>query len=345
MNAPPPSSVLSVAPVEKTDRLTRFAHEAMACTWGLYVLGEDSGYAKRAARAVFEEVDRIEQELSRFVEHSDVARINALTAGQSLRIGPEAFECLELAARICAETNGAFDVTVGGLLTGEPCGGGRPPASSQWVTGMRLLELDPTTRCVTVKAELVSSYRNGTDKRSSSVAPPSGGVVIDLGGIGKGYAIDRAVAILGDWSIESALIHAGQSTLYALGNPGRGTGLASRLAGPTGRAGWAVSIRNPQEQGAALAEVRLRDRAISGSGRLLHGPHIVDPRSQEPAAGPLAAWALASSGAVSDALSTAFMVLSPDEAATYCRRRPSVGGMQYIKRERFHELLRFGDET
>ena len=298
MSAPTNQSAFSLPGDDVGGPLHRFTHDAMACTWEIYVAGEDAAYAEQAARTAFDEADRVEQELSRFIEHSDISRINALDAGQSTCVGADACECLELALRIHAETNGAFDVTAGSLaLTGRPTATAEPR-----------FEIDRTRRLVTVRA---------------------GDVAVDVGGIGKGYAVDQVVAILRDWSIRTALVHAGQSTVYAIGNP-------------PDRAGWTVAIRNPQDHSASLGVVLLRDRALSGSGSLVHGRHIVDPRTGQPATGPLGAWALAPSAAVSDALSTAFMVLSPDQVADYCGRHPEVAGLLWAKIEGEHRLLCYG---
>ena len=91
----------------------RFSHNAMACTWELYLLEDDGDYAAQVARVAFEEVDRIEGELSRFIPRSDVGRINSQPAGEPLRIGVDAFQCLVLSAQLHATTLGAFDVTLG----------------------------------------------------------------------------------------------------------------------------------------------------------------------------------------------------------------------------------------
>lgn len=266
--------------------LHRFTHDAMACRWGIWIVGEDRDYAGQTADAAFEEVDRLEAELSRFVQHSDIARINALEPGQSLRIGVDAFECLQLAAEIHVQTNGAFDVT----------------------------------------------YRAD---------------FVDLGGIGKGYAIDRAVSILRDWGVESALVHSGQSTLFALGAP------------PDSDA-WTVSIRDPIDHASTLGTVRLRDRALSGSGALLHGQHIINPRAGDPRTGEPAeegragfftrrsggtvvgAWSVAPSAALADALSTAFMVLAPEEVERFCRGRTDVNGLLCSRDSGGITLRRYG---
>lgn len=299
----------------ETGPVHRCRHCAMACTWELYILGQEQRYVRQAAHAAFEEVDRIERELSRFVPQSDIARLNALPAGRPLRLGVEAFECLELAAEIHRDTGGAFDVTIGALLMSPDDQPASPPVDNRCHStgppppfGMQLLEIDRTAHTVTVHAD---------------------GLVVDLGGVGKGYALDCVAAVLGDWSIDAALIHCGQSTARALG-------------GPHEQQGWTVALRSPVGPGASLASVCLRERALSGSGARLHGRHIIDPRTGRPAAGTLGAWALVPSAARADALSTAFMVLRPPEVADYCHRRPEVSGLLYVETPTSHVVQHYG---
>ena len=295
MSLDPQENRLTISPIAGDGPLHHFEHEAMACTWGLYISGEQLKYARQAAQAAFAEVDRLEQEFSRFITHSDVARINALAPGNPLRISADVFECLTQAAWLNTDTQGAFDVTAG------------TPAR---LAGMQRLELQRATRSVTVLFD---------------------GVVVDLGGIGKGYAIDRAVAVLRDWSITAALIHSGQSTIYALGSP-------------AGQHGWSVSIRDPADHTAISGRLRLCDAALSGSGAQLHGQHILDPRTGRPAASALNSWALAPTAARADALSTAFMVLSPGEVANYCRRHVDVAGLRYVRTSAGHTLHQYGQK-
>jgi len=287
-----------------TTPVCRFARQAMACTWEVFIEGQNPTYARQAAEAAFAEVARLEQELSRFVLHSDIARLNSSPPGVPLRLGVDAWECLELAARFHAETHGAFDVTVGALV--------RPPAGESSVpppVGMHLLELDRSARSVTVRAP---------------------GLIVDLGGIGKGLAVDRVAGILRDWRVSAALVHAGQSTVYALGRP------ADQL-------GWNVAVRDPANYSASLGHLCLCDRALSGSGLLLHGEHIIDPRTRRPAAGQLAAWTLAPSAAASDALSTAFMVLTPAEVGQYCESHRDISALLALRTGAGYVLRRHGE--
>ena len=300
------------------ERIHRFAHDAMACTWGIYVVGQDAAYAAyaaQAARAAFDEIDRLDLELSRFIEHSDIARINALGAGQWVQVGIDVIECLEAARQVHADTNGAFDVTAGSFRTPD-CGLRIAPSSvlsaAAPTTGPHLLRIDRTHRVVTVLAD---------------------SIIVDLGAIGKGYAVAQAVAVLRDWSIGAGMVHSGQSTVYAFGSP-------------PGESGWTVPIRNPLNPIASIGEVVLHDRALSGSGTLIHGPHILDPRTGRPASGPPGAWAVCPSAALSDAISTAFMVMSVAEVEEYCRCHTETTAMLWLERTPgVFELVRFGAEV
>ena len=298
--------------------IRRFSHEAMATTFEVFILHEDSHYARQAAQAAFDRLDQLEQELSRYIENSDISRINNLAAGRSLKIGLDTFECLQLSRHIFAETNGAFDITVGSLISCwlNPDKTLRVPSKEELNlarqrTGMGLLKLDESKYTVEL-------FRDG--------------VQIDLGGIGKGYAIDKMAELLREWSIDAALIHGGYSTALGIG-------------APKGEQGWPVTLSNPRNLKQTLARLSLQNQALSGSG-LQKGRHIIDPRTAQPVEGRCAAWACACDAATADALSTAFMVMSPDEINQYCSRDPNVLAMIVVheesKKKQKDKILHFG---
>ena len=283
--------------------LRRFAHEAMACTFEAALVCDDARYAGQVARAVFDEIDRLERELSRFVPTSDVARLNALRPGESLQLGADALECLRLAEQMCRETGGAFDVTYASRVkpTRDQSNRCTTTASQDHANANAaspLLEIDPEHHCARVHAV---------------------GVHVDLGGIGKGFALDRALDVLREWGISAALIHAGQSSVFAFGTP------VNNKSNPS--ATWRIALRDPLEPARIRGRVRLADAALSGSGRKLHGDHIIDPRTGQAATAKIAAWAAAPSAAVADALSTAFMVMPPAAIESYCRQNPTVAAL------------------
>ncbi len=265
------------------------AHEAMATVFEALVAGRDEAYARQAARAAFEEVDRIERLFSRFDPSSEISRLSRLRPGEAIRVGCETFEVLTAAAGIQAGTAGAFDVNF--LSRGKP---------------VPLLDLIALRR---LPDGFEIERLPGPRRRKSRPLD------VDLGAIGKGYAVDAALAVFLEWDVENVLLHSGTSTVAARGTaPGR--------AGK--RRGWPVAVATAWATAGAPREILLKDLALSGSGTEVKGEHIVDPRSSRPAKGHLAAWAAHASAAVSDALSTAFMVMTTDEVEAFCALRPDV---------------------
>lgn len=279
-------------------RVHHFERDAMACTFGIDIIAADARYAEQAAWAAFEEIDRLEQLLSRFIPHSEIAQLNALQPGQTLRVSTETIECLQLASRLYAETNGTFDITFRSRSA-------RPESTTATLAP---LVLDPANHTVGVQIP---------------------GVIFDLGALGKGYAVDRAVAILREWRIDAALVHSGQSSVYALGQPAAGTE-------------WHLHLRDPDDQNTVLGSLLLSNGALSGSGQRLHGGHIIDPRTGKPAIAATAAWAIAPTGAVSDALSTAFMIMPSRAVEALCGRYDDVTAILLHAPTAPGELLCFG---
>jgi len=274
--------------------MKRFSHEAMAATFEIFIVHDDERYARQAATAAFFELDRLEAELSRFAENSDITLINHLPANQSLCLGLDSFECLQISSRIYAQTNKAFDVTIGPLFNcwRNKDGISRTPSLEELEfarqhTGMHLLELNEAQHTIKL-----------------SIAP----VQIDLGGIGKGYAVDKMAQLLREWSINIALISGGHSSVLA-------------LDAPAGMKGWPLTLSNPANRKQILARPFLQNHALSGSG-IKKGGHIIDPRKEHPVEGKTASWSSAPTAAVADALSTAFMIMQPEEIGRFCSEHP-----------------------
>ncbi len=274
--------------------IRNFTHEAMATTWEFFVAAEASVPIDEARRAAVREIDVLEGELTRFRPDSDIGRLNTLAAGESTRVGPAAMDCLLLARDVHAATEGAFDITIGPVFACwiGPDGSPRRPSRREVKDaatrcGMHLLDLDPDTMRAGVRAD---------------------GMQIDLGGIGKGYALDQ----IGErwrrvFGFTNFLLNAGSSTVLACG------------PGPDGQ-GW------PVRTGLAEEMTYLRDEALSGSGTAAQGAHIIDPRTGRPASLRRRdhVWVRTPVAAVSDAFSTAFLVLAPDAVAAVCARHPEI---------------------
>ena len=293
-----------------------FTHSAMGGPCEIRIIGQTLELAEKAAGAALAELDRLENQLSRFIPGSEVSRVNSLRAGESLRVGNATLECLQLAARLNAETKGAFDVTILPLLAclRKAEAAGREPAADELAAararvGMRLLDIDAAAHTVGVKAD---------------------GVRIDLGAIGKGYAVDRMVAVLRDHNIQTALVHTGTSSVYVMG-------------APPGQTGWRLILRDPDGSNRPLKALMIRDRSLSGSGIPPEGRHVVDPRSGRFAEGKFGTWVVAPSAALSDGLSTAFMVMSREEIEQYCRQHPDLTGIVGLRNPEGMQVLQFGE--
>ncbi len=266
------------------------------------------GALELAGRAL-DLIDALETQLTVYNETSEVSRLNATAHLQPVAVEPGLFGLLERAIELSKLTGGAYDVTSGALSEawGFVRGPKRVPdaetlADARARTGWQHLRLDYEGRTV------------GFDQP---------GIRINLGSIGKGYAIDQAVELIrGHWLPTSALVHGGRSSLYALGSPpGR---FADR---------WEVALRNPFCPETPLGVLRLRNRGLGTSGGAfqqfvvdgrVYG-HIIDPRSGEPAQGPASVTVLASTAADADALSTAFYLLGAEAARDYAAAHPDVG--------------------
>jgi thiamine biosynthesis lipoprotein len=175
--------------------------------------------------------------------------------------------------------------------------------------GIHLLDLDEAQLAVTLQASPIH---------------------VDLGAIGKGYAVDVLSNLLREWEIDAALIHGGRSSVFALGAPPE-------------KAGWPLTISNPLRREQVLVRLNLRHQAVSGSG-LQKGQHIINPRTGRPLSGKRAAWAAAPQAAASDAVSTAFMVMAPEEIQAYCAQHPEMQAMviEANEEEEEEKVLRYG---
>jgi thiamine biosynthesis lipoprotein len=308
--------------------LHRFAHEAMSTVFETLIAGETEEYARQVSAEISREIERLESLLNRFDPSSDVARIGRLEPGGRLPISAETWECLAIAAQIQGETKGAFDVTVGSLMECIRDADGNPVTSTEEEREAARTRVGARRLILSRKGEREPDGDGSVTEPAYSVAVEPGdsetageGVVVDLGGIGKGYTLDRLLDILRDWGIESALIHAGTSTAIATASGGEEAGC------PPLSYGWPVNVGGKWGDAAGLGDLLLRDQAVSGSGTEVKGAHVLDPRTGDPARGHAAAWVIAPSAAVADALSTAFLVMSTVEVEDLCARHSEVSAV------------------
>lgn len=274
--------------LQSISHLHTFRHAAMATVFELYIqIDDEPAYAAQCAREVFDLVDRIEREISRFDEYSDTARFNRLAVDEAMIAGDYFLNCLRSSIELHLLTNGAFDITLGNTI-------------DRFKKQIQTLEDDHT-----------ASLRFEFDEKNHLVVKRDGNCSIDFGGIGKGYALDKAATLLREWDVERAMIHGGWSTVLALSAPG-------------GLEGWPVTISHPHT-GEILRYFHLTHSAMSGSGTG-KGEHIIDPFTKQSIAAGRAVWSMHPCAAIADGLSTAFMIMPEDEIIEMCKENPFING-------------------
>jgi thiamine biosynthesis lipoprotein len=302
------SSLLSDEPLPIVDvAVLRASRRAMATQFEV-LLPFGAPDAQPAALTALDLIDDLEDQLSVFRDHSEVSRLNATAADGPVEVEPRLFDLLEFAAHVTRQTHGAFDIATGALTKAwgfyrrkgrVPTPAERSLAMSQ--TGIRFVVLDRDRRTVRYLRK---------------------GLEINLGGIGKGYALDRAAELLrSELGVASALLHGGLSSVRTIGAP------------PGQSRGWPVAIRHPWDTERKLGTLYVTDAAVGTSaatyqffeynGKKLG--HLLDPRTGWPAEGIEQVSVIAPTAAEADALSTAFFVLGVEPTSLFCQTRPDVG--------------------
>ncbi|MGD0536118.1 MAG: FAD:protein FMN transferase [Verrucomicrobiota bacterium] len=290
------------------------ARAAMATRFEILLHGENATALRAAGEAALDEVERLEGQLSLYRPTSEIRRVNRHAAREPVRVSPPIFRLLLQVQQLWRETGGAFDPTVLPLVRAWGFMGGaagrRPDAQAlaeaQTCVGMNRVELDPRNFTVRFARE---------------------GMALDLGAIGKGYAVDCAAEILVEAGVTSAFMHGGTSSCFALGRPP-----------DTPR--WKAAIPDPRPERTAtasgrdllLAEIPLGNESLGVSaiwGRFFTAAgrtygHVLDPRLGEPVQRAWLAAVVLTSAAESDALSTALLTLGVDGLELLARFRPGV---------------------
>ena len=278
---------------------------SMACLYSIVAYAERPDEARRTLERALDEVDRIDRLMSHYREDSPLSRINREAARGPVHVDRELFDFISLALQYGVESDGAFDVTVGPLMKawGFFRGDGRFPAEAELArarsaTGLAHVILNAADRTIRFDRE---------------------GVEIDLGGIAKGYAVDRAVGVLKREGVSAALVSAGGSTIYALGQP-------------PDRPHWSVAIQDPLDSLEVAFDVPLKNRALSISGVSekffeidgVRYSHIMDPRTGRPVEGILSVIVRAPDGTAGDAIDNVLFVQGVERGRAFLRRHRGV---------------------
>lgn len=319
--------------------LVILARHAMATRFEIVLEGKDPVSLRAAGEEALDEIDRLEARLSLFRPSSEIAHLNARAAYEPVRVTPELFALLQHAQTLTRETGGTFDITIAPLVRcwGFMGGTGREPNTedlneARARVGMQMVHLNP---------------------EDFTVQFGHAGMMLDLGAIGKGYAVESAAELLRQSGVESALLHGGTSTIYGLGqppeaecwkvaiaDPRNGGGNHTPAGGrPPAQSAVVTHVACGMEQtdgeptsGAPFAVVGLKDESLSVSaiwGKCFEKNgktfgHILDPRTGRPAAAALLSAVILPSATETDALSTALLTLGPEGHEQITRLRPGM---------------------
>jgi len=289
------------------------ARNAMATRFEILLHGDSPPALRAAGEEALDEIDRLENQLSLYRPGSEIAQLNARAAREAVQVTPEMFALLQRAQALSMETGGAFDITIAPLVR---CWGFMDAKGRM-----------PSPEAVAIARELVGMEKVALDAPNRTVRFAHEGVMLDLGAIGKGYAVERAAEFLREAGVTSALIHGGTSTVCAIGHPPEADAWKVALdvvaelerRSPTRRD--SVNTRRQTRSETATPDstvtILLRDESFSvsaASGRQFtfegqfYG-HVIDPRTGQPTQAALLSAVALPSATETDALSTALLTL------------------------------------
>ncbi|MCG8371223.1 MAG: FAD:protein FMN transferase [Proteobacteria bacterium] len=269
------------------------ARPMMGTEVSVYLWSDDPGAGRRVLDEVFSEAERIDRLMSTYRDESEISKINREAAAKPVAAGDELFSLIRRSLDISVLTRGAFDITYDSVGRHYDFRARRRP-----------------------DREVVETERNFIDFRfveldqaTGTVAFEKDGVRINLGGIAKGYVVERGVDLLRRRGVEHAIVTAGGD---------------SRLLGDRRGRPWMVGIRDPREDGEVAISLPLADEAISTSGDYeryfdedgVRYHHIIRPSTGEPAGGMRSATVIGPDAVITDALSTSVFVMGVHRGLT-----------------------------
>ena len=251
------------------------------------------------------EVRAVDALMSTFRPESEISSVNRAAGRESVRIDPRVAEVLRAARRMGEHSDGTFDVTVLPLLRTFGLRGGTPGEEPR----------RPSLRELRIARAQVDYRAIDVDPARPVAGLELSGAEVDLGGIAKGYAVDRAAEVLHARGVRQAVINAG-GDLRVTGAPGRGDD-----------DGWRVGVQDPLHPGRILATLELRDQAIATSGNYEQFidvgeerlGHLIDPKSGRPATPMLSATVVAPTAMQADAASTTAFLMGSERGARFVR--------------------------
>lgn len=288
----------------------------MGATFSVVAYGAHCEQLESAINKALDEARRLDRMLSNYHPESELTQVTRFAGQRPVKVSSELFEFLSTCANYSRASEGTFDITVGPLMkvAGFYKGPGRIPNRDEVALVLPRV-----------------GYRNVVlDEKRMTVLFTHDKVELDPGGVGKGFAVDKMTELLKQERVQSALISAGGSTLYALG-------------APPGKPGWNVSIKDPRHPSRTTESINLKNESISTSGNYEKclwadgkiWSHIIDPRTGYPAVGTLSVSIVAAKALDSEAWTKPYYIQGrawierhklPEFRVFYCEDKPNTPG-------------------
>ena len=315
--APDPTAASSAEPTPiDNSYLIQVGRTAMACQFEVLLNADAQKEASEVAIKALDLVDKLEDKLSLYRDHSDLCRVNRLAAKEPQAVDDDLWEILEYATQLYSRTNGAFDIT-------------SAPLSRLWGFYRRDGRI-PDPEEITQTLQQVGMRHLKLNAKQQTVFFDRPEIELDLGSLGKGFAIDQCRDLLKAAGVEDFLIHGGYSSVLAAGK---------RLSPEVPVHGWAIAVRDPYRPNHRLGRLVLKDQALGTSGLanqsfIYQGRrygHILDPQTGMPADRLVSVTVVSPIGMCADALATAFFVMGPEAVHDYCQTQENIGALLLVQ--------------
>lgn len=289
------------APAAAQVTLHRVERQLMGTNWSVSIAGGDEARAKAAGERALDEVARLEAILSEWIPTSEISRVNAAAGTTPVVVGDDLMTCVRASLDIARWSDGAYDISWAALR-------------DLWRFGTNGRDVPPSAEDVAARLPLWNFRRIRVDEAQRSILLEQRGMQIGLGGVAKGYALDRAHALLVREGFENFMLYAGGQVL---------------VRGLRGDRKWRVGIQHPREpRYFAFIEVTNASVATSGDyehsftyeGRRYH--HILDPRTGFPSERSASVTVVAPTALWADAVDTAVFILGPERGLSLLPSAP-----------------------
>ena len=301
-------------------KLFKKAILSMGTVFEVSVYTRDGYKAEKAFNNVFNDINRLDDMMSNYKDDSELSKINESAAREPISCSSELAYIIEQSLNYGDITNGAFDITIGPLM--KVWGffkfkkDGRIPEKGELNSELKSVSY----KNIDIRETVEKSFLKGA-KIVKTISFKNTDTQIDLGGIGKGYAVDSAVRVLKGSGIKSALINFA-GNIYAYGRPPE-------------RQSWVIGMQNPRKSEDIIGSFEIKNRAVSTSGDyekyfIIDGErysHIIDPRTGRPVKGVVSVTIVADTATRADALSTGVFVLGLDKGMELIEKLSDVEGV------------------